>query len=939
MYLALNPTGALPLQPPVARLAPQPHIALQRVPLTPPQPGHSTTSRRTHSCMAGSLERWNNADKNWFSREESNGRASAEVYDRRRSPGPYDRRMPRNNRGRSRSPVAIDRYQPGRERDNHYRTREDAGPRRRSSPHPLQPGIDRYVPGQEPTQPVITTNPLPNPLTLDYQVGFNWFAEWWRLDQAIKEEKEKVKNGGRKPERVKGERESREERAKEREQIQAAYDTYKEKLQVQMARSFVHQHKGEEWFRERYDPVVRAPFRDRLNDFRKGPLKQWEEDLVAGVFDEFTLEGIYKNESNGAGGVLEKEEGETTAANEVLGVGDLLPTRGGELRDEAALQPTLLIKTIAPNINREKMENFCKENLGEGPGGFRWLSLSDPNPLKKCHRIGWVILNPGGDEELPPPVEDRGDGRDEEGEEIELKPEPSAPVTGVQKALTELNGKTIHDEERGDFTCHVGIHETPTAPRKKALWDLFSAPERIARDLELATSLVQLYDSELGEGADGLGKIRERVEEIRSKGWLQPPVNAPTATKVKKDEDEELEEGEDVNMDDEEEEGAYDEEVDDEELLVQKKVLDLLVEYLRRVYNFCFFCVFESDSVHELVRKCPGGHLRRPRASLTSAAKAAAKASVNNEPFPQKKQEPPADPDAPESPVEEKKQFGTRSKTQQQLQRAFNWVKTYEDKLGQILEPDNADIKKLGGKPFEEGLKEELKKYVKQEDESKFRCKVPECTKLFKGENFWEKHVQKRHDEFYAKVQQDVRLVNAYVLDPAHIAPSRSDANSNGHFPTSSHMQSGTPRGFNLANIPMMSGMPGMTGQLPNAAQFSQYFAQGMAPPMGFAMGFPGGDDDRHSGGPRRNMGRMNSNRMAGPYDRQSRDSRNNRWNNTANAGRLTPPRAGGRPGGRFPDAGGAGSVAPREAVTGRSIKSYEDLDAAGGSGTGELDY
>ena len=118
----------------------------------------------------------------------------------------------------------------------------------------MQAGIDRYVPGQEPSAPLLVTNPLPNPMTLEYQVGFNFFAEWWRMEQLIKEERERAKNGGRKPDRLKGEREAREERGKEREQIQTAYDTYKEKLQVQMARTFVQQHKGEEWFKERYDP-------------------------------------------------------------------------------------------------------------------------------------------------------------------------------------------------------------------------------------------------------------------------------------------------------------------------------------------------------------------------------------------------------------------------------------------------------------------------------------------------------------------------------------------------------------------------------------------------------------------------------------------------------------------------------------------------------------
>ena len=580
------------------------------------------------------------------------------------------------------------------------------------------------------------------------------------MDQLVQEERERQKNGGRLPvNRLRGERESREEKNKERELIQSAYDSYKEKLQVQMARTFVLQHKSDEWFKERYEPEMRTKFRERLSEFRRDAYSQWANDLDSGYFDEFTLEGIYKNDSNGAGGIVEKEEGEATAANEVLGVADLLPSRGGDLRDESGLQPTLLIKTIAPTVSREKLELFCKEHLSEGEGGFKWLSLSDPNPLKKYHRIGWVILNPGPGDQIK---DERDDGHgddmaDTDAEEGAVRSEgdAGASTSAAHKALAEVNGKTIEDETRGNFTCHVGIHEPPAIPRKKALWDLFSAPERIDRDLQLAERLVSKYDEELGLDYSGMTKIELRVEELRSKGWLQPPANAFTAP-VKKD-PEELEEGEDAM--DEDEEGAFDDEIDDEELLAKKKKLDLLVEYLRRVYNFCFFCVFESDSVHELTRKCPGGHLRRPRSSLTTAAKTAAKASASGEPFPFKRQESKeegADPAA--SPTEEKKEskFLKTKPQQHQLQRAFNWVKTFEDKLFQILEPENADIKKLGGKPAEEALEDELGKYFKQEDESKFRCKVPECTKLFKASHFWRKHIEKRHAEFYEKMKQDV---------------------------------------------------------------------------------------------------------------------------------------------------------------------------------------
>ncbi|KAL4806357.1 hypothetical protein BDV18DRAFT_139314 [Aspergillus unguis] len=886
-------------------------------------------------------------------------RASTDSY-RRRSPGSQDRRR---GRGRSRSPAMIDRYEPSDRRgsrDDYYsaarehtaRERED----RRRPPSPIAANIDRYVPGQDGGKRSLAVNPLPNPLSLDFQVGFNWFAEWWRAEQSIKEDKERAKHGGRRPsDRVKGEREAREDRDRERAQIQEAYDTYKVDLQVKMARTFVQHHKNEEWFRERYVPEVRDPLRRALMEFRVGAYQQWERDLEGGLFDDFTLEGIYKSESDGAGGIIEKEEGETTAVGETLGVLDLLPARGGDLRDEALSQPALLIKTLAPNVSRQKIEEFCKEHLGEQDGGFKWLSLSDPNPSKKYHRMGWIMLHPASEHA----VVERGDGREEEGEEMDQDANGAGPSV-AEKALEATNDKTIHDAVHGDFVCHVGVHAPPAQLRKKALWDLFSSPDRIERDLELARRLVSKLDSEMGGGADGYAKVEDRVEELRGKGWLQTPVTGPVSVKRRKSnfDTDDIDEGEAEEGEEQEED-----EVDDEELLARKKKLDLMVEYLRRVYNFCFFCVFESDSLHELTRKCPGGHLRRPRTGLTTQAKAVARASALGQPFPVKKRDPSEEGEEDAPPTEkERRSQKFSSKSEQQLQRAFNWVKTFEDKLLQLLEPDNVDIVKIGGKPVDEALEEELSKHVKQEDESKYRCKVPECTKLFKAETFWRKHIEKRHADWYERIKNDLSLVNAYVLDPARIAPSRSDANSNGHFPLNSHQNhTGTPRGFSLASMPpyMSAGVPpgfqGMPGAgLPGMMRLNNqsWAANGMA----------GGDHaDLHQPGVMRRGGNRFNNR-SGPYDR-----RGNR-HGPQGMGRLSPARgmlnmgSGGRlpPGGTpyippghpaaalagpggFPDAMHSApaqqAMGPREAVQGRSLKSYEDLDAVGGAGSGELNY
>lgn len=610
-------------------------------------------------------------------------------------------------------------------------------------------------------------NPLADPVKLPYQVGFSYFGEWWRMNEKIKDEKERARTGRRRePERPRGPREAQEERDKEKAKIQAAYDAYKEELQAKMARAFVSEHKKEQWFKERYVPETRDDFRGKVNEHRRGAYTQWEEDLETGVFDEFSLEGLPKNESNGSGGVVEKEEGEATAANEILGVGDLVPANGADIRDENQFQPTLLIKTIAPHVSRQNLEAFCKEHLGEEEGGFRWLSLSDPNPSKRYHRIGWVMLHSSSESSLPT---DRIDPKDEDGDEPIMSPQP---VSTADKALEAINGKTVKDEVRGDFVCHVGVHSPPVHPRKKALWDLFSAPERIDKDLLLVQRIVNKYEEDFGSDFRAVSKVEERVEDLRDSGRLQPAVLPSPVKKVKT----KREVGMDEAMDEEEEEGAADEdeeegaiddddeEVDDEDLLVKKKQLDLLIEYLRRVFNFCFFCVFESDSIHELTRKCPGGHLRRPRSTLSSSAKAVARASVNGDPFPGKKR---SEADEAEGDVGDgdKKFRNTSNKTEQQLLRAYNWVKTFEDKLTQILDPQSVDIRKLGGRPVDEAVDEELARHVKQEDEHKWRCKAPDCSKLFKEEHFWKKHVEKRHTEWLESIRQEVGIAPNSNLD------------------------------------------------------------------------------------------------------------------------------------------------------------------------------
>lgn len=655
----------------------------------------------------------------------------------------------------------IDRYEPAdrRPRDNFY---SGSGPpegrpreRRRSPPFS---GRDSYTPGNRNRSPPIV---YPDPLSVEFELELKEYRLWWRQDQEV----------SRSTSGIKGEREAWEDREKEEAQLEKDYKDYLIKFQ----RVFVRKHRDDEWFKERYNDELREPFRSRLMAFRKGGYEQWERDLNEGVFDEFSLEGIHKNEHDGAGGVIEKEEGETTTAGETQGGQDLVPARGADLRDEALNQPTLLIKTLAPNISRDKIEEFCKENLGEGDGGFKWLSLADPRSKKKFHRMGWVMLHPAADATH---IVERGDGRDAEAEgemmDQDAKFNGNAVSNTAERALEAVNEKKIHDAVHGDFTCHMGVHNPPPLS-KKTLWDLYSAPKRIEADLSLAQKLIEKLDEELTESlgydANAAAKIEERVEDLKRKGWLQPPVTGPVSIKEngfdEDAEDGELEEGE-------EKEDHQGSEVDDTDLLVKKKNLDLMVEYLRRVHNFCFYCVHESDSVHGLTQKCQG-HLRRPRSTLSRRAEEVADATVNGLDFPAEDDGPQEDGEA--SPVQERRHQRTASKNERQLHTAFKHVKRFEDRLNLILDPESVDLRKFNCMDEEEATVDELLanhvlKRIVNTDEGKqvrFDCKLPNCSKKFAAERFWLNHTTGRgaegqppknpgHQEFRANITSEVSI-------------------------------------------------------------------------------------------------------------------------------------------------------------------------------------
>ncbi|CCJ29907.1 unnamed protein product [Pneumocystis jirovecii] len=173
-----------------------------------------------------------------------------------------------------------------------------------------------------------------------------------------------------------------------------------------------------------------------------------------------------------------------------------------------------------------------------------------------------------------------------------------------------------------------------------------------------------------------------------------------------------------------------------DDLYMTKKTLDFLVEYLRHVHFFHFYTVNEYDSIYELEKQFPG-------------------------------------------------QFVRLSNQQSDSQLSFKqelWRAKFVEKMKIFLEPDKADLVKLGAKPFDEAVESKIESHIKQEDEKRFRCSVNDCKKLFKGPEFVKKHIEKRHSEWLNEAKKEFTLLNNYVLDTSRVFPVEAYSYSYSNF-------------------------------------------------------------------------------------------------------------------------------------------------------------
>ncbi|KAI7863340.1 hypothetical protein BDF14DRAFT_1734290 [Spinellus fusiger] len=164
-----------------------------------------------------------------------------------------------------------------------------------------------------------------------------------------------------------------------------------------------------------------------------------------------------------------------------------------------------------------------------------------------------------------------------------------------------------------------------------------------------------------------------------------------------------------------------------------KKELDLVIAYLRHVHMYCYYCALECNSREELSRKCVEPHYRR-------------------------------------IPIESNAKYSKNDK-------ANYWLQNLDHRIElKLYTPKDGKLESLGGKVIENELSAFVKTQVHKEHEAKYKCKVGDCSKAFKGYDFVEKHIFSKHPEEVERIREDVTYYNNYVLDPNHVLPVMNPA-------------------------------------------------------------------------------------------------------------------------------------------------------------------
>ncbi|KAJ2867927.1 hypothetical protein GGH94_000477 [Coemansia aciculifera] len=570
----------------------------------------------------------------------------------------------------------------------------------------------------------------------------------------------------------------------DQDEVKERYEDYRREALQRLYTQFFSAHKDEDWFTERFDPERRKVYMQHLAEHKAARLRDFMSDLESGKLDKLTYTAtteqvmqheIHRRDQSGYGR---------------MGI--------GEDDEDLAISHTLFIRTVPPSVSRETLESHLKDLPG-----YKYLALSEPRQDKQYHRFGWARFENG---------------------------------TDMDKALESLGNVNIDQ-----FQFHFSRHTNSAAAAMRLAPDVASSDERIRHDLKLVREAVQSLDERTDPATfHSFATLQEKAKEISAAAGERTSANDAG----KGDNEDGAEDGEDAPMADvekkDDEKGAA--EGSDEptgDIASARRELDLMLEYLRRVHYYCYYCGHTADNSEDFSRRCAKLHLRRGLPSSRS-------------PMP-----------------------------------SGNWIRNLDNRNDVIIHPLEAErLFKEGGKSLERETDKELDNHIKCLDEGRFRCLL--CTKLFKGDAFVRKHIRNKHPEAVPEtLVREISYFNNFVRE----APNFVQLGTGSVLPAVGGMGGGMMNsggggggmrdrgsGYMPQMMPgmMMPGMmaapymmPGMVpGMMPGMMQMGGHFMNpGMMGMMGGDRGGQGMYNQQYRGGGG-GVGRGNSNGNAPPGGR-----------------------------------------------------------------------
>jgi hypothetical protein len=314
------------------------------------------------------------------------------------------------------------------------------------------------------------------------------------------------------------------------DEIYQAYTQYKKEFHYRQLRSFFNQHRNDNWFMDKY---WNEAINDRLKEAYPQKIQLFDtfvKELQQGKFDSLN----YDEPPSSTNGAQQEEEQESEADPNII-----------------------FIKSIPPSISRHQVQELFSKF-----SGFQHLMLSDPNPLKKFHRLGWVIFEQG---------------------------------INVSKLLENELKSCCIDE----FEFHLAPHKNKSIPRLTS--PQFSNPARLRHDLSKVSKLtkeLELYFAKAGQPDIESPNLFNGSEHINQRMDIILADRSPSPARSH-------------------EEGSQSDDIPISEV---KKRLDLHLAYLRSVFHYCYYCYALCETSHDLIRKCSTKHYRGtdPKASTAN---------------------------------------------------------------------------------------------------------------------------------------------------------------------------------------------------------------------------------------------------------------------------------------------------------------------------------